>query len=194
MRRLLLIPAALALAACGVNDVPEKKNALDAGWAEVQNQYQRRADLIPNLVATVEGFADQEREVLTGVVEARARASQVQLTTDDLTDPAKVAAFEQAQEQLSGALSRLLVTVERYPELRSNENFLALQAELERTENRIAISRRDYIADVEDYNREFMVLPDRWVAAIFNASYDSAAVFEAPQEAQAAPRVSFGDE
>ena len=194
MRRLALVLAALALSACGINDVPDKRNTVDASWAEVQNQYQRRADLIPNLVRTVEGFADQEREVLTGVVEARARASSVQLSADDLTDPAKVAQFEAAQEQLSGALSRLLVTVERYPELRSNENFLALQSQLEGTENRIAVARRDYIEQVRDYNREFAVIPDRWVAAVFNGDYEPAEVFEAPEAAQDAPEVSFGDE
>ena len=189
-----LIFLAPALAGCGINDVPDKKNTVDASWADVQNQYQRRADLIPNLVRTVEGFADQEREVLTQVTEARARASSIQLSADDLSDPAKVAQFEAAQEQLSGALSRLLVTVERYPELRSNENFLQLQAQLEGTENRIAVARRDYIAQVQDYNREFAVIPDRWVAAVFNGSYEPAEVFEASEAAQEAPEVRFGDE
>ena len=189
-----LIAALPLLAACGINDVPDKKNTVDASWADVQNQYQRRADLIPNLVRTVEGFADQEREVLTQVTEARARASSIELSADDLSDPAKVAQFEAAQEQLSGALSRLLVTVERYPELRSNENFLQLQAQLEGTENRIAVARRDYIAQVQDYNREFAVIPDRWVAAIFNGSYEPAEVFEASEAAQEAPEVRFGDE
>ena len=183
-----------ALAGCGINDVPDKKNTVDAAWAQVQNDYQRRADLIPNLVRTVEGFAEQEREVLTGVTEARARASSIQLSADDLSDPAKVAQFEAAQEQLSGALSRLLVTVERYPELRSNENFLRLQAQLEGTENRIAVARRDYIEQVRDYNREFAVIPDRWVAAVFNGAYEPAEVFEAPEAAQEAPEVRFGDE
>ncbi|NRA29555.1 MAG: LemA family protein [Parvularculaceae bacterium] len=184
--------AALCLAACGVNDVPDKKNNLDAAWSEVQNQYQRRADLIPNLVRTVEGFANQEREVLTQVIEARAKATQMQINADDLTDPAKLAQFDAAQQQLSGALSRLMLTVERYPELKSNENFLALQAQLEGTENRIAIARRDYIGTVKDYNREFMVIPDRWIAGIFNGSYEKAATFEASPEAQSAPEVSFG--
>ncbi|MCQ8184136.1 LemA family protein [Parvularcula maris] len=192
MRMVLVVLAAVTLSACGINDVPEKKNNLDASWSEVQNQYQRRADLIPNLVNTVEGFAQQERDVLREVVEARSRASSIQLSADDLTDPAKVQQFQAAQEQLSGALSRLLVTVERYPDLKSNQNFLALQSQLEGTENRIAIARRDYIATVQDYNREFMVLPDRWVAAIFNGSYERAATFEAPAEAQSAPRVEFG--
>jgi LemA protein len=192
MRLLAVLLAAVTLSACGINDVPEKKNNVDAAWSEVQNQYQRRADLIPNLVNTVEGFAQQERDVLREVVEARSRASSIQLSADDLTDPGKVAQFEAAQEQLSGALSRLLVTVERYPDLKSNQNFLALQSQLEGTENRIAIARRDYIAQVRDYNREFMVLPDRWVAAIFNASYERAATFEAPAEAQSAPTVDFG--
>jgi len=192
MRILALSIAALCLAGCGINDVPDKKNNLDAAWSEVQNQYQRRADLIPNLVRTVEGFANQEREVLTQVIEARAKATSVQITADDLTDPAKLAQFEAAQQQLSGALSRLMLTVERYPELRSNENFLALQSQLEGTENRIAIARRDYIGFVREYNREFMVLPDRWVAAIFNGAYEKAATFEAAPEAQSAPEVNFG--
>jgi LemA protein len=192
LKMLAIALSAFALTGCGINDVPDKKNNVDAAWAEVQNQYQRRADLVPNLVRTVEGFAIQEREVLTAVTEARSRAGSLELTTDDLTDPARVAQFEAAQQQLSGALSRLLVTVERYPELRSNENFLALQSQLEGTENRIAIARRDYITRVQDYNREFMVLPDRWVAAIFNGAYDRVAVYEAPPEAQTAPQVEFG--
>jgi LemA protein len=194
MRLITVIAATLLLVGCGVNDVPEKKNTVDAAWSEVQNQYQRRADLIPNLVNTVEGFARQEREVLREVTEARSRASSIQLSAEDLSDPAAVARFEAAQEQLSGALSRLLVTVERYPDLKSNENFLALQSQLEGTENRIAIARRDYIQTVRDYNREFMVIPDRWVAAIFNGSYERAATFEAAPEAQSAPEVSFGSD
>ena len=181
------------LSACGINDVPDKRNNVDASWAQVQNQYQRRADLIPNLVRTVEGYARQEREVLREVTEARSRASSIQLSADDLTDPAKVAQFEAAQEQLSGALSRLLVTVERYPDLKSNQNFLALQSQLEGTENRITVARQDYIREVQDYNREFMVLPDRWVASIFNGEYEKAVVFEAPPAAQEAPEVSFGE-
>ncbi|WP_183819064.1 LemA family protein [Parvularcula dongshanensis] len=182
------------LTGCGINDVPDKKNTVDAAWAEVQNQYQRRSDLIPNLVRTVEGYANQEREVLTEVTEARSRASSIQLSADDLSDPAKVAQFQAAQDQLSGALSRLLVTVEAYPDLKSNQNFLALQSQLEGTENRIAVARRDYIATVQDYNREFMVLPDRWVASIFNGQYERAVPFEAVPEAQTAPEVQFGDE
>ena len=193
MTRLLFLLALLPLTACGINDVPDKRNDVDAAWAQVQNQYQRRADLIPNLVRTVEGYANQEREVLREVTEARSRASSVQLSADDLTDPQKVARFEAAQEQLSGALSRLLVTVERYPDLKSNQNFLALQSQLEGTENRIAVSRQDYIREVQDYNREFMVLPDRWVASVFNGAYEKAVVFEAPPAAQEAPEVSFGE-
>ncbi|MBB4659813.1 LemA protein [Parvularcula dongshanensis] len=194
MRKLAIIAALLMLTGCGINDVPDKKNTVDAAWAEVQNQYQRRSDLIPNLVRTVEGYANQEREVLTEVTEARSRASSIQLSADDLSDPAKVAQFQAAQDQLSGALSRLLVTVEAYPDLKSNQNFLALQSQLEGTENRIAVARRDYIATVQDYNREFMVLPDRWVASIFNGQYERAVPFEAVPEAQTAPEVQFGDE
>ncbi len=150
---------AFGLSACGINNVPTLEEQAKSAWSEVQNQYQRRADLIPNLVETVKGFAQQEREVLTQVIEARAKATQVQVDASTITDPEKFRQFQEAQNQLSGALSRLLVTVERYPELKSNANFLALQSQLEGTENRIAVARRDYIETVRAYNTELRTIP-----------------------------------
>ena len=153
---------ALAIAGCGINTVPTLEERAKSAWSEVQNQYQRRADLIPNLVETVKGYAAQEREVLVQVTEARARASQVKVDASTVTDPQKFQEYQQAQNQLSGALGRLLVTVERYPELKSNANFLALQSQLEGTENRIAVARRDYIGTVREYNTELRTIPGRW--------------------------------
>ena len=157
----------LALAGCGYNNVPTLEERAKAAWSEVQNQYQRRADLIPNLVETVKGFAAQEKEVLTAVVEARAKASQVKVDASTVNDPAKFKEFQDAQNQLSGALGRLLVTVERYPELKSNQNFLALQSQLEGTENRVTVSRRDYIQAVQVYNTEIRTFPGVIWAKLF---------------------------
>ena len=138
----------LMVSGCGVNNIPTFDEQAKAKWSDVQNQYQRRADLIPNLVETVKGYAAQEREVLTQVVEARAKASQVKVDASTISDPAKFKEYQDAQNALTGALGRLLVTVERYPDLKSNQNFLALQSQLEGTENRIAVARRDYIEGV----------------------------------------------
>jgi LemA protein len=157
---------AFGLSACGVNNVPTLEEQARAAWSEVQNQYQRRADLIPTLVETVKGFAQQEREVLTQVTEARARATQIQVDASTVTDPGKFRQFQEAQNQLSGALDRLLATVERYPELKSSANFLALKSQLEGTENRIAVARRDYITAVQAYNTELRTIPGRWIAGI----------------------------
>jgi LemA protein len=157
----------LALAGCGVNNVPTLEERAKASWGEVQNQYQRRADLIPNLVETVKGYAAQEREVLTAVVEARAKASQVKVDASTITDPAKFKEYQDAQNQLSGALGRLLVTVERYPDLKSNQNFLALQSQLEGTENRVAVARRDYIQAVQAFNTEIRTFPGVIWARLF---------------------------
>ena len=157
----------LALAGCGVNNVPTLEERAKASWGEVQNQYQRRADLIPNLVETVKGYAAQEREVLTAVVEARAKASQVKVDASTITDPVKFKEYQDAQNQLSGALGRLLVTVERYPDLKSNQNFLALQSQLEGTENRVAVARRDYIQAVRDFNTEIRTFPGVIWAKLF---------------------------
>jgi LemA protein len=192
MHKLLLpIIAALALSACGINTVPTREEAAKAAWADVESQYQRRADLIPNLVATVKGFAVQEREVLEAVTQARASATQTVVNADQLTDPAAVTRFQAAQDQLSGALSRLLVTVERYPELRSNENFLALQSQLEGTENRITVARRDYNQAVQAYNTEIRTFPSL-IAARFIYGAEPMQPFKATAaNAETAPTVSF---
>jgi LemA protein len=185
---LLLVPL---LAACGVNNVPTLEEKAKASWAEVQNQYQRRADLIPNLVETVKGYAAQERDVLTAVVEARAKATQTTINADQLSDPAAVQRFQAAQDALSGTLSRLLVTVERYPDLKSNANFLALQSQLEGTENRIAVSRRDYIEAVQAYNTELRTIPGRWIAGVLYPEAKPMQVFEASVGSATPPPVSF---
>ena len=188
-----LVAAALALVlgGCGVNNVPTLQERAKASWSEVQNQYQRRADLIPNLVETVKGFAAQEREVLTQVVEARAKASQIKVDASTISDPQKFKEFQDAQNQLSGALGRLLVTVERYPELKSNANFLALQSQLEGTENRIAVSRRDYIETVRAYNTEVRTIPGRWIAAIFYPEAKPMETFTASAGSDQPPAVKF---
>ena len=157
----------LALAGCGYNNVPTLEEKAKAAWGEVQNQYQRRADLIPNLVETVKGYAQQEREVLTQVIEARAKATQVKVDASTITDPAKFKEYQDAQSQLSGALGRLMVTVERYPDLKSNQNFLALQSQLEGTENRVTVARRDYIQAVQAFNTEIRTFPGVIWARLF---------------------------
>jgi LemA protein len=158
-------------------------------WAQVQNVYQRRADLIPNLVETVKGFAAQERNVLTEVTEARARATGVQLTPEALNDPNALERFQAAQSQLSGALSRLLVVVERYPELKSNQNFLSLQSQLEGTENRIAVERRRFNEAVREYNTRLSLFPGTIVARL--AGFRPKAFFEAAPDAATPPKVKF---
>jgi LemA protein len=165
-----------------------EQNAI-AAWAQVQNQYQRRADLIPNLVETVKGFAAQERGVLEAVTQARARASGVQLTPEALNDPKAMERFQQAQQQLSGALSRLLVTVERYPELKSNQNFLALQSQLEGTENRIAVERKRFNDTVREYNTRLRLFPGSIVARL--VGFQPKAFFEAAPDAATPPKVKF---
>src|SRR4051794_9164210 len=182
----------IALSACGaINTIPTLEEQAKSTWGEVQNQYQRRADLIPNLVETVKGYAAQEREVLTQVTEARARATQVKVDASTVTDPQKFREFQDAQNQLSGALGRLLVTVERYPELKSNANFLALQSQLEGTENRIAVARRDYIEAVRAYNTELRTIPSRWVAAIFYPDAKPMENFTATAGSDRPPPVKF---
>jgi len=151
--------AAAGLAGCGVNSIPTAEEQAKAKWADVQNQYQRRADLVPNLVATVKGYAKQEQDTLVKVTEARAKATSVQISANDVSDPAKMAAYQQAQGQLSQGLGRLLASVEAYPDLKSNQNFLALQSQLEGTENRIAVARRDYNEAVREYNTTIRTFP-----------------------------------
>jgi len=180
------------LAGCGINNSPQYDEQVKSAWSQVENQYQRRADLIPNLVETVKGFARQEQETLTAVIEARSRATSIQLSADDLDDPQKLQQFQQAQNQLTGALSRLMAVSERYPDLKSNQNFLALQSQLEGTENRIAVARRDFIAAVERYNTEIRTFPGRIWHSLMYSDMPIRENFEATAEnAEQAPQVQF---
>jgi len=181
-----------AVSACGYNAIPTQEEQAKAKWADVQNNYQRRADLIPNLVATVQGYAKQEKDVLTAVVEARAKATSVRIDASQLDDPAKLKQFQDAQNQLSCALGRLLAVSENYPELKSNQNFLALQSQLEGTENRIAVARRDYIEAVRQYNTELRTIPGRWIAALFYPDATVKENFTAESGAMSVPKVDFG--
>jgi LemA protein len=183
----------LGLSGCGINDVPTQDEQVKAAWSQVQNEYQRRADLIPNLVNTVKGYAKQEQTVLTAVTEARAHATQTQvnLPADVLTNPQAFHNFEQSQNALSGALTRLLAVSENYPNLKSDQNFLALQAQLEGTENRIAVARKDYIDAVQRYNTTLRTIPSRWVAAIFYPDAKPREVFSTSEKNQSAPSVQF---
>src|SRR6201989_1308093 len=180
-----------ALAGCGVNSIPTKDETVKARLGDVQAAYQRRSDLIPGLVATVQGFAAQEKTVLTQVTEARASATHVSVDASTITDPAAFAKYQAAQDQLSGVLGHLLSITENYPDLKSNQNFLALQAQLEGTENRIEIARRDYNTAVQDYNTELVTVPGSLWAATMYKSYKQATPFAASAAAQSAPVVSF---
>ncbi|MBV8509846.1 MAG: LemA family protein [Xanthobacteraceae bacterium] len=187
---ILLVAMGSALSGCGYNTIPTKEEEAKARWSDVQNNYQRRADLIPNLVATVQGYAKQEKDVLTSVIEARAKATQVRVDASQLTDPEKLKQFQDAQNQLTGALGRLLVVTENYPDLKSNANFLALQSQLEGTENRIAVARRDYIEAVRAYNTEIRTFPSViWAKTVFGSK--PMAEFTANDNAQAPPTVKF---
>jgi LemA protein len=188
---LAAIGLSLALAGCGVNSIPTKDQAVKASWANVQAAYQRRNDLIPNLVATVQGYANQEKSVLVAVTQARASATQVKVDASTISDPAKFEQFQQAQDKLSGVLGRLMAISEQYPDLKSNQNFLALQSQLEGTENRIEIARRDYNAAVQDYNTELVTLPGSLWASTMYKSYKPATQFAASAAAQTAPMVNF---
>ena len=180
----------LMLSACGVNNVPTLEEAAKAKWSEVQNQYQRRADLVPNLVETVKGYAKQEQDTLTKVVEARAAATAIKVDASTITGPEKFKQFQQAQSQLTGALGRLIAISEAYPDLKSNQNFLALQSQLEGTENRIAIARRDYIGAVQAYNTEVRTFPGvLWAKLFWGAK--AMQTFETAAGNQSAPSVKF---
>jgi LemA protein len=186
-----VIGLGLTLSACGYNTIPTLQEMAKARWSDVQNQYQRRADLIPNLVATVQGYAAQEKNVLTAVVEARAKATQITVNASDLTDPDKLKAFQDAQAQLTGALGRLLAVSENYPDLKSNANFLALQSQLEGTENRIAVARRDYIDAVRAYNTALRTFPTViWAKTVFSGEKPMAE-FTANEGAETPPQVKF---
>lgn len=186
---LLMLMASLA--GCGINNIPTYDEEVKAAWSQVLNQYQRRADLVPNLVNTVKGFAAQEKEVLTAVTEARAKVSQMNLPPNILSDKQAFRAFEQNQAALSSALSRLMVVVERYPDLKSNQNFLALQSQLEGTENRISVARRDYIQAVKIYNTELRTIPGRWWRALLYSDMEVRENFTADDSVQQAPEVKF---
>jgi len=173
------------------NGLVEREENVESAWAQVENQYQRRADLIPNLVNTVRGAADFEQETLTAVIEARSQATSINVSADDLNDPAKIQQFQQAQQQLSGALSRLLVSVERYPELRANSNFRDLQAQLEGTENRIATERKRFNDAAQGYNTSIRKFPTSLIASI--GGFERKAYFEAEQGAEQAPTVDFSN-
>lgn len=194
VRRLgLLAPlAALSLAGCGINSVPTAEEVVNAKWGDLQADYQRRADLIPNLVATVKGYAAQEKTVLTEVTDARASATRVQLNASDLSDPAKVQAFNAAQSRLTQAIIPLQRLQEAYPDLKSNQNFMALQDQLEGTENRIEIARRDYNESVREYNTLIRTFPTAIGAKVFYGAKPKVP-FEAAAAAQTAPTVNFGN-
>ena len=187
----VLMIAPLALAACGINSIPTKEEKAKAQWAEVQNQYQRRSDLIPNLVATVKGYAAQESSVLIGVSEARAGAMQVKSDASITTDPAAFQRYAAAQNSLSVALAPMRMLQENYPDLKSNQNFMALQSQLEGTENRIAISRRDYNEAVRDFNTTLRTFPQVFWAKTMYAASKPMELFQATASAQSAPSVDF---
>jgi len=188
----VMVLLALPLAGCGINNIPTYEQNAKAAWSEVQNQYKRRADLIPNLVESVKGFAEQERKVLTDVVEARAKATSTQVPADILTNPEAMKKFQDAQNTLGGALRQLLLVVERYPDIKSGQNFLALQQQIEGTENRISIARRDYINSVRVFNTELTTIPGRWWRSFMYPSAKEMATFDIPAEEAKTPKVDFG--
>jgi LemA protein len=194
MRKLMwvfLLTAMATLSGCGYNDFQTKDEQVKAAWAEVLNQYKRRADLIPNLVATVQGFAQQEKDVLIGVTNARAKVGSVQATPETLNDPQAMKNFAQAQGELSGALSRLLVVVERYPELKSDQNFRNLQAQLEGTENRVTTARNRFIKATQDYNVLARQFPTNLTAMLFGYKTKASLEFEDAKAIAEPPKVDF---
>lgn len=193
LRIIFALSALLVLSGCGINNIPTFDEAVNGRWSEVQNQYKRRADLVPNLIATVEGFATQEREVLMEVTEARTRVSQMNISPEMLSDPAAFEAFQANQGALSSALQKLMVVVEAYPDLKSNENFLALQQQLEGTENRISVARRDYIAAVQRYNTELRTIPGRWWARFMYPDMVKKENFSVSEEDAVNPTVNFNN-
>jgi LemA protein len=182
--------SALSAAGCGWQSIPRAENSVSAAWGEVENQYQRRADLVPNLVETVKGYATHERETLEGVIAARAKATQVQLTPSELT-PENLKKFEEAQAGLRSALGRLMAVAESYPQLKANDNFRDLQAQLEGTENRIAVARRRYIESVQEYNNLVTVPPTSWTNSLFYKKQPKAQFTATAPDAAQAPKVKF---
>lgn len=181
----------LLVSGCGINTIPTYEEQAKAKWSDVQNQYQRRADLIPNLVETVKGFAQQERTVLEAVTNARARATSIQVNANTITDPEAFKKFQEAQAQLSGALGRLLAISENYPDLKSNQNFLTLQSQLEGTENRIAVARRDYIEAVRLYNTELKTFPGVIWASTYYKNNKPMQEFTVAEDVSRPPPVKF---
>jgi LemA protein len=188
---LCMLTVVTGLSGCGVNNIPTFEEQSKASWSEVLNQYKRRADLVPNLVESVKGFAAQESKVLVEVVEARAKATSVQLPADILNNPEAMKKFQDAQSQLGGALGRLIAVSEAYPDLKSNQNFLALQSQLEGTENRISVARRDYIESVRAYNTEIKTIPGRWWKSLLYPEAKEMATFSINEQDQVAPKVQF---
>src|SRR5207302_1758747 len=184
---------AAGLSGCGVNTVPRQDEQVKASWSQVQNEYQRRSDLVPNLVATVKGYATQEKTVLTQVIEARAKATQttVNLPPDVTSNPQAFQKFEQSQNGLTQALGRLMVVVERYPDLKSNQNFLALQSQLEGTENRIAVARKDYIDSVRQYDTELRTFPGATWPSTLSRNNKPVETFRVPEGVTRPPQVQF---
>ena len=189
---LLAVLAALVLSGCGVNVIPTNEEKAKAAWSEVLNQYQRRSDLIPNLVETVKGYAAQEKDVLTSVVEARAKATSIRVDASTITNPEQFKQFQDAQAGLSSALGRLIAVSEAYPDLKSNQNFLALQSQIEGTENRIAVARRDYIEAVRVYNTELKTFPGILWASTLYRSYKPMETFTISEQQMQVPKVNFG--
>jgi LemA protein len=189
-RTVFAVAAALLLGGCGYQSIPRAENAVTASWAEVENQYQRRADLVPNLVETVKGYASHEKATLEGVMEARAKATSVQISANELT-PEKLKAFDAAQGQLRGALGRLLAVAENYPQLKANENFRDLQVQLEGTENRITIARRRFIESVQGFNDLVTVPPTSWTNSMFYKKQPKPQFQATTPDAATAPKVKF---
>ena len=191
-RSFFLVMLAGWLSGCGINNIPTYDEQVKAAWGQVENQYQRRADLIPNLVNTVKGYMEHERDVLVEVTEARSKVGSIQVDGNMLDNPEKLQQFEAAQRQLGSALQRLMVVVERYPDLKANQNFLALQSQLEGTENRISVARRDYIAAVQQYNTEIRPFPGRLWHSFLYSDMEMRDTYEATAEdADQAPAVNF---
>lgn len=188
---ILLIVILASILMVNINNVPKLDEDVKAAWSQVENQYERRADLIPNLVETVKGYATHEQDTFTKVVEARSKATQVKLDASSINDPEKIKAFMENQNSLSSALSRLMVVVEKYPDLKADKNFLALQSQLEGTENRISVARKDYIAAVKAYNTELRTIPGRWIAALVYPDAKPREVFKTTEAKKAVPKVKF---
>ena len=186
-----IMAAVLLLSGCGINNIPSQKQQVNAAWSQVLNEYQRRTDLIPNLVATVKGAAEHETDVLEAVTNARSKVTQTQIPADILTNPKAFKEFEQNQATLGGALSRLISVTEAYPDLKANQNYLALQAQIEGTENRITVARRDYILAVQQYDTTLNTIPGRWYHSMFYSSYQPVQNFTISEQAEQAPKVNF---